>query len=89
MVPPELSPPTEVFPPPVIVKLPFVPESFMPLVPLPFAETLVSDIAKGDVPEAFVISTAGSPLAAGEPLVLIAPLVVVMVLVFSVASSPR
>ena len=82
MVPPELLPPTEVLPPPVMVKLPFVLVRTIPPVP-PLAETLVSETVNGVVPVGFVISTA----TAFEVETL--PLGMVMVPLLSVASKPR
>src|SRR5689334_11536475 len=87
IVPPELL---LVLPPsPVMVKLPLVRVRMMPLVLLPLADTLVSEMASGVVLLLRVISTAGWPLAAGEPAVLIVPLVTVMVLLLSTAKRPR
>src|ERR1051325_6218125 len=72
----------QVPPVPVMVKLPEVLDSMIPLDP-PLAETLVSETASGVVLLARVISTAVFVV------VLMVPLVVVIVLLLSVASRPR
>src|SRR5262249_13913880 len=69
-------------PSPVIVKLPEVLDRTMPSAP-PFAETLVSETARGVVPLLRVIWTAG-PVAPE----LMAPLVVVIVPELSVETNP-
>ena len=85
MVPPEqplVLALVQVPPVPVMVKLPEVLDSMIPLGP-PLAETLVNETASGVVLLARVISTAVAPD------VLTLPLAVVIVLVLSVASRPR
>ena len=57
IVPPEWSPPTDVSPLPVIVKLPLILVKTIPLAP-PLAETLVNETASGVVLLLLVISTA-------------------------------
>ena len=90
MIPPEFGVPV-----PATVKLPLVLLRMMPLVPLPFAETVVSDSDKGIVappPVVRLISTAGRPLAAGDPIALIVPLEMVIIPLLAtafVACSPR
>ena len=85
IVPPEqpaVFPLMQVPPVPVIVKLPEVLDSMIPLDP-PLAVTVVSETASGVVLLPRVISTAVAPE------VLIVPLVMVIVCVLSVASKPR
>src|SRR6185369_7920589 len=72
----------QVPPVPVMVKLPEVLDSMMPLGP-PLADTVVSETASGVVLLARVISTAVAPE------VLTVPLGMVIVWVLSVASKPR
>ena len=77
MVPPEhplVFALVQVPPVPVMVKLPEVPDSMIPLVP-PLAETVVSETVSGVVPLPRVISTAVDP----APEVLIVPLGMVIV----------
>jgi len=92
-VEPEMVPPeqpavialVQVPPVPVMVKLPEVLDSMIPLVP-PLAETVVSETVSGVVPPpARVISTAVDP----APDVVIVPLGIVMFPLLSVASRPR
>src|SRR6185503_1625178 len=85
MVPPEqpaVFALVQVPPVPVMVKLPEVPDSMIPLGP-PLALTVVSETVSGVVPAARVISTAVAPD------VVTVPLGIVMVWVLSVASRPR
>ena len=87
MVPPEqpaVFALVQVPPVPVMVKLPEVPDSMIPLGP-PLAETVVNETVSGVVPAARVISTAVDP----APEVVIVPLGMVMFWVLSVASRPR
>src|ERR1051325_1557997 len=88
MVPPEqpaVFALVQVPPVPVMVKLPEVLDSMIPLVP-PLAETVVSETFRGVVLGApRVISTAVDP----APEVVIVPLGIVMVPLLSVASRPR
>ena len=70
MVPPEqpaVFPLMQVPPVPVMVKLPEVLDSMIPLGP-PLAETVVSETLSGVVPLARVISTAVAPLVVTVPL---------------------
>ena len=66
----------------MMVKLPLVLVNMIPSVP-PLAETLVSDTTSGVVPLLRVICSATALL------VVIVPLGIVIVLLLSVASSPR
>src|SRR5215813_8366287 len=77
-----MVPPVPADPAPDTVKLPLVLVNVMPLVP-PLAAMLVRETANGVVPLLRVISTAVAPV------VLTLPLGMVIVLVLSVASSPR
>src|SRR5215217_1330544 len=79
---PAVFPLMQVPPVPVMVKLPEVLDSMIPLGP-PLAETVVSETDNGVVLLARVISTAVAPL------VVTVPLGMVMVWVLSVASRPR
>lgn len=82
MPPVPLPPKVASAPFPVMVKLPVVFVITMPLVP-PLAETRVSEILRGVLPPARVISTAAALL------VVMLPLVAIIVWVLLVASKPR